>query len=79
MLARCRCQMACGVAVRLLPLVVLALLVLVAAGPVRAYDDAPLQQCQSHVYPLDGSTLKPVRKEGAPQHSSPSTSTQIYT
>ena len=39
-------------------LLALALLALSASGPVAAYDDT---QCESHVYPLDGSTLKPVR------------------
>lgn len=39
-------------------LLALAVLALSASGPVAAYDDA---QCESHVYPLDGSTLKPVR------------------
>ena len=60
-------------------LALLALLALSAsAGPAAAaaYDDA---QCESHVYPLDGSTLKPVRErffvffyyeEGAPCSSS---------
>lgn len=60
-------------------LALLALLALSAsAGPAAAaaYDDA---QCESHVYPLDGSTLKPVRErffvsfyyeEGAPPCSS---------
>ena len=33
---------------------------LLLALSASAYDDAP--QCESHVYPLDGSTLKPVRE-----------------
>ena len=61
-------------------LALLALLALSAAASpaaAAAYDEA---QCESHVYPLDGSTLKPVRRErfflfftmqGAPRSSSP--------
>ena len=48
------CVAACGT--------LLALLLVALSGPVSAaYDDA---QCESHVYPLDGSTLKPVRERG---------------
>ena len=52
---RCRAFAAAG------PLVLLALVALLAlssSGTVAAYDDG---QCESQVYPLDGSTLKPVR------------------
>ena len=44
----------------LLPFVLL----LAVSTASAAYDDGDgTAQCESHVYPLDGSTLKPVRRE----------------
>ena len=42
------------------PLALLLLLVAASSQFARAYDDDDAQ-CESHVYPLDGSTIKAVR------------------